>query len=111
MILNLKMKASTSFSLAACHLAWMNQQAHAAKCGDFFYNKCSTKSEDPRYDPSVSNDLKAQNKIYEKLEGFWVGTYKFYDGDGNVMPSSLYDKTYGFGWPYDYGSYRGGKHQ
>ena len=85
-------------------------QTHAAKCGDFFYNKCSSSSKESRYDPDSSINLKDQDVIYEKLEGFWIGNYTFYNGDGDVMPSSLYDEMYGYGWPYEYDSYRGGKY-
>lgn len=62
-----------------------------------------------RYDAEASNNLKDQDPIYEKLEGFWVGNYTFLTGEGITFPSSLYDETYGFGWPYKYGDYRGGK--
>jgi len=81
-------------------------KANAAKCGDFFYNECSY-ADDVRYNPDASIALKDQDPIWSKLEGFWVGNYSFYDGEGKPMPSSLYDEAYGFGWPYGYEDYRG----
>ena len=104
----MKLSIATTFSVLATFLTEWCQQTEAAKCGDFFYNPC-TNSSDPRYDPDASKNLKDQDPIYSKLEGFWIGEYVFYDASGEVMPSSLYDETYGFGWPYDYSSYRGGK--
>lgn len=96
-----------TFSFLAAIFAELSHQTEAAKCGDFFYNACSNSKSDPRYDPDASNNLNDQDPIYKKLEGFWIGEYVFYDGSGDVMPPSLYDETYGFGWPYDYSSYRG----
>lgn len=103
--MRVKYSFPTTFSfLAAC--LTRHHQAEAAKCGDFFYNSCSD-TNDPRYDPDASTNLKDQDLIYSKLEGFWTGEFVFYDGKGEVMPSSLYDEKMGFGWPYDYSSYRG----
>jgi len=81
--------------------------SEAASCGDPLYNKCKLSDSDVRYDAEASNNLKDQDPIYEKLEGFWVGNYTFLTGEGITFPSSLYDETYGFGWPYKYGDYRG----
>jgi len=98
---------SLKFSGILSLLVAVSTAANAPKCGDFFYNDCSNTA-DPRYDPSESNNLKDQDPIWNKLEGLWIGYYTFYNGEGVPMPASLYDETYGFGWPYDYADYRGG---
>ena len=41
------------------------------------------------------------------MEGFWIGNYTFFDGEGVPQASSTYDEQYGYGWPYGYGDYRG----
>ncbi len=79
----------------------------AAQCGDFFYNECSKIDSDIRYDPDSSISLKDQDPIWSKLEGFWIGNYTFFDGEGVPQASSTYDEEYGYGWPYGYGDYRG----
>lgn len=94
-------------STALTYLIAQRHQVQASKCGDFFYNKCSSNSEDPRYDIAASINLQDQDPIWKKLEGFWIGNYTFYDGNGDVFPTSLYNEQYGYGWPYDYNSYRG----
>jgi len=79
----------------------------AAKCGDFFYNECSKTDSDVRYDPDASIALKDQDPIWSKMEGFWIGNYTFFDGEGIPQASSTYDEDYGYGWPYGYADYRG----
>ena len=79
----------------------------ATACGEWWQKEDCLADTDPRYDQDASNDLEAQHDIWSKMDGLWIGELSFFDGDGNVHPSSFYDTAAGFGWPYSYGQYQG----
>lgn len=81
--------------------------ATAQGCGNWWETTECYGATDKRYDDAASNDLSAQHELWPKLHGLWIGDLSFFDGDGAIMQPSLYNAAYGYGWPYEYGQYKG----
>jgi len=78
-----------------------------ASCGEWWTSSACLGDTDKRYDEDASDNLMDQHEIWGKLAGFWIGDLSYYDGEGEVYPSSCYQTSTGFGWPYEYGQYKG----
>ncbi|KAL7566894.1 hypothetical protein ACA910_008621 [Epithemia clementina (nom. ined.)] len=62
----------------------------SSKCGKTIFEDCS---DDPRYSPDVSVNLKVTRPSWAHSEGYWVGTRKVYNNQGDhLMETFASDK-------------------
>lgn len=76
--------------------SFMLPQVHAVDCGKWYSNPCLA-AEDIRYDPDASDSLKDQALVWNKLEGFYSGTFFNYDEEGlPILDYEFYDPAVDF---------------
>ena len=90
-------KSFCTFFLSSIYLgSYLSTVDAAKKCGTWATEDCIGDI-DKRYDPDTSPNLVDLHPLYEKMDGYWVGTHTSYDADKNPWESNI-------GFPYTPGA-------
>ena len=94
-------KGETVFAPSDIELEPDNTSTH--KCQQALYEDCS---EDKRFNPTISPNLKANAPSWHSAEGYWVGTVKAYDAQGNPLKEVFTSKMFRDTLPYPRDQYQ-----